>query len=295
MSLSPEQLAMRRTGISSSDVAAIVGLSPWETAHDVYAKKRGLVPDEEPTLRMRMGTALEDLLAELYTERTGQALVRTGLTYKSPHSAWMLATPDRFRPVAYPSLGPIHLAELKLAGDRLSEDWGADGDAVPDYVRCQCAWQMAVLEADRCDVAAIVGDEFKVFFLVRNLALESTLVDACAAFWRDTTRGIAPPVDGSPGSRRLLEALYHEQPPPTVLRATGPLERHIDRYVDAADALKAWEASKEEAANQIRAAMGEALADELHSARGKFYLRRSKGHERRTLRYIAPKKNRNEE
>ena len=39
-----EWLAERRKGVTSTDIAAIAGQSPWATALDVYLDKLGLSP-----------------------------------------------------------------------------------------------------------------------------------------------------------------------------------------------------------------------------------------------------------
>ncbi len=41
----PQYLEERRKGIGGSDIAAILGLSPWKTAYQVYQEKRKEVDD----------------------------------------------------------------------------------------------------------------------------------------------------------------------------------------------------------------------------------------------------------
>ena len=42
-----EWLAWRRSGIGASDVAGILGISPWASPFTVWADKLGLLPDED--------------------------------------------------------------------------------------------------------------------------------------------------------------------------------------------------------------------------------------------------------
>ena len=63
-----EWLKRRRAGIGGSDVAAILGISPWKTALDVYHDKTGAAKDEPETENMRLGTALEQFVADRFTE-----------------------------------------------------------------------------------------------------------------------------------------------------------------------------------------------------------------------------------
>ena len=61
-----EWLNYRRRGIGGSDVAAILGVSPFRTARDIYYDKIGVVavePDESNWVPLEMGNLLEDLVS----------------------------------------------------------------------------------------------------------------------------------------------------------------------------------------------------------------------------------------
>jgi predicted phage-related endonuclease len=47
--LTAEQLEARKAGIGGSDVASIVGISPWKTKHQLYLEKRGEIEEEQLT------------------------------------------------------------------------------------------------------------------------------------------------------------------------------------------------------------------------------------------------------
>ena len=55
-----EWLAIRRTGIGSSDIAGVLGLSPWASPYTVWADKRGRVPPVEQTEAMEGLGAVDD-------------------------------------------------------------------------------------------------------------------------------------------------------------------------------------------------------------------------------------------
>jgi hypothetical protein len=90
-------LAARRTGIGASEVAAVLGLSPYESPLDVYCRKLGLVPEKAETEAMRWGLRLEPLLAAEYAERTGYPLVATQVFLRHPDKPFLLATLDGVR------------------------------------------------------------------------------------------------------------------------------------------------------------------------------------------------------
>ena len=78
--LTDEQLAMRRQGIGSSDITAILGVSPYadHTPISVLMDKRGLVhrKPEDETPAMRLGHMLEDVAATMYVDDFGVELVK---------------------------------------------------------------------------------------------------------------------------------------------------------------------------------------------------------------------------
>ena len=75
-------LAYRRLGIGGSDVAAIMGISPFATIRDLYNDKTGVLPliDEEESnwVAKEVGHRLEDLVAEIFSRKTGLKYSRYG-------------------------------------------------------------------------------------------------------------------------------------------------------------------------------------------------------------------------
>jgi putative phage-type endonuclease len=91
---SPEWLAARRSLITATDIAVLMGDSPWKSEADLADEKRGLAPDQEPTLRMRTGLAMEPLIAAEYGRTTGRRLRRFHGLVVHPGIGWAAASPD---------------------------------------------------------------------------------------------------------------------------------------------------------------------------------------------------------
>ena len=70
---SEEWLSYRRRGIGGSDAAAILGISPWRTARDLYYDKLNVVKADmdENWVALEMGHLLEDLVARIFAKKTG--------------------------------------------------------------------------------------------------------------------------------------------------------------------------------------------------------------------------------
>lgn len=141
-------LDARLKGIGSSEAAAAIGVSRWESKSRLWAIKLGLIPAREPTLPMLLGTATEDLNAQLYQDATGVAIRRERRMLRSKAFPWMQASLDR--------RAADRVVELKYS-DR-SDDYGEPGtDEVPDEVLAQVIHQMVVTGLKRADVSLIVG------------------------------------------------------------------------------------------------------------------------------------------
>src|SRR4051812_1639091 len=72
--LSPAWYAARSTGIGASEIAAAAGLSRYATPLEIYARKRGLMPEIEDNDAMRLGRKLEPVVKSEFCERTGLTL-----------------------------------------------------------------------------------------------------------------------------------------------------------------------------------------------------------------------------
>ena len=66
-------LSYRKLGIGGSDVAAIMGISPFATIRDLYNDKLGIEPlveeEESNWVAKEVGHRLEDLVAEIFAKR----------------------------------------------------------------------------------------------------------------------------------------------------------------------------------------------------------------------------------
>lgn len=64
----------RRTYIGGSDAAAILGVSPWQTRYQLWAKKTGLIteaPDPEKEKIFARGKRLEPVVLQMFEDETG--------------------------------------------------------------------------------------------------------------------------------------------------------------------------------------------------------------------------------
>jgi putative phage-type endonuclease len=147
-------LTARRRGIGSSDVAAILGLSPNRTPVHVWRDKRG-DPIDEQTEPMLWGTLLEDTVAREWARRNRSVIQRVGLV-ANIDQPWMLATLDR-QVLECPLDRQVrqHCAlEVKCRNAYTAHRWRSD---VPDDVLAQTTWQTMVTGYDHIHTAVLIG------------------------------------------------------------------------------------------------------------------------------------------
>lgn len=251
MSLTPEQKEARRFTLGASDIAAVVGLNPWKTLHDVWLEKMGLA-DEQDSSTTRAGELVEPIALQLYAEETGAEIAHFGAVVH-PKQPWMSATPD-FAVFGRPVVG-----EAKFVGWRVALHWGDGPEDVPDYYRPQAEWQMEVCSAEQCHFAVLVGGpDFRTYRVKRDPELAGMLIDIGGKFWRDHVIARRPPaVDGSAGAREMLRKLFPRHK--LDLRPADPRATElVSEMIAARQALDEAEARKADIENRIREAIGDA-------------------------------------
>ena len=199
----------RRTYIGGPDAAMIMGMSPYGGAFDVWQRKAGLTGEmTDPPTVVRVGAALEDLVCELYQERTGSGLMAVE-TIIDPVDTWRGGSVDRL--ILDADGAPVGVLEAKVTSGWKRADYGEEGtDEVPDHFLIQCAWYMALLNLEWAELAALfLPHQFCTFRINRNMKLEAALIDRCRAFWFDhVVANVPPAVDGSDGADEYLQTVF---------------------------------------------------------------------------------------
>src|SRR5512141_1477370 len=89
---SAEWHALRRNGIGASEVAAILGLSPWQSPYSLWhAKAHGWITDPSP--EMQWGTAMEPVIRRQWAADHGIAVYTSG-TWAHHSRPWQRCNPD---------------------------------------------------------------------------------------------------------------------------------------------------------------------------------------------------------
>lgn len=255
MSLTLDQLALRREGITASDAVALSGTVPFKkrkTVYDVWMDK--VHPDKvkptEVTEAMELGHAAEPIIVDRVAKKLGLAVVYPQRTVRHPTIEWAMCTPDAVivsgtaRPGVMTTpmaMSPNHmvaeegLIECKLVGLFTAEHWGDNEDiehGPPDFVYTQCCWQAMVKQLPYVIVGAMIGTEIRTYRVEYDAGAREyaeALVEIGAKFRKDhVLTGRPPPVDGSEQSREMLAALFRKS---NGARVQAPLEAEMHARV----------------------------------------------------------------
>lgn len=240
--------------VSASKVAAIVGLSRWESPYSLWHRMAGHLAPEEPKDEFTVGHAFEPALAELWkSENTGWRLSRGEVQYFTDRYGFpAVATLDRRA-----SRGRSRrVVEFKTA--RSLEDWGDDfTDACPDDYVVQTIWQMGVTGWTKHPAhLTVMGPFFRwhTYEIPFDQAVFDELVDQSRRFWQSLADGVEPALDDTVPTYNCVRELHPDIDGSEVV---VPRELAVD-YLAAVEARKAAETAERGLKSELLALMGNA-------------------------------------
>lgn len=246
------------TYIGGSDIAALVGLSPYATALDVWAEKTRRA-SFKGNRRTRAGQVLEPGILALYAEEQDVDLWFPETMVTAGHTG---CTPDAVSSAGYD-------VQVKLVGISQAMRWadvpdGCTGneDGVPPEVLAQIhyeAWHIAELHGVRDvrgHVVAQVGTDQRVYDIGIDREFSASLIDIARRFWRDHVVTDRMPVV-TEADHETLDRLYPKIADRLLKPITADvhdLARHYDVYRAAESAAKK---RKGDVAAQLKALIGD--------------------------------------
>lgn len=197
-----EWLSYRRRGIGGSDAATIVGLQRFGSELELWADKRGLLPDKEDTEVMRQGRDFEEYVARRWSETTGKKVRKLNYIIMNPDYPYSLANIDR------EVVGENAGLECKTTSLYNKSDF--EGGEIPPAYYVQCQHYMAVMEYDRMYLAVLVlSGGFYTFQIERDEAEITALMAKEELWWMSYILvNEQPPADGSDSADEVLRKLH---------------------------------------------------------------------------------------
>jgi putative phage-type endonuclease len=203
----PEWRAVRRGGITATDLPKILGLSQYGNALSVWAHKRGELDDDEAGEAAQWGLILEDPVAVEWARRRNSGVRPVGVMANVEHP-WRRASLDRLVVPCPDGDGPCAL-QVKTTSWAVADRWRDD---IPDTVLAQVMWEMVVSGFKHEHVAALVGGQKLVDHRVDyDPTLAEFLIAEATRVWECVQSGQAPEAPPSALQRRILDALHPER------------------------------------------------------------------------------------
>jgi putative phage-type endonuclease len=255
---------LRAQDLTSTDIAALFGLSPYATAIDVWHNKRdgvtASVPDNE---RMKWGRRLESVVAHGIGEdqdwsvhpfpeygRLPEHRVGSSFDFLCGHRLLSARDLDA-------------ILEIKTV-DALAyrNGWTVEDDFIvaPDHIELQLQHQFLVSGLRTGYIGALIGGN-RVELLRREAddAVHAAILKRAADFWRSIEAGAPPPVVTADDARAYIRRQDHAEPG-KLLDARGDASLHtiLAEYQRAKLAQKQAEDAADVAKAALLAAIGDA-------------------------------------
>ena len=245
----PEKIVDRSQFIGSSDMAAILGLSPWMTPLELYLQKTGQAEpadaDPEKAKLFRRGKRMEPVIVNMLEEERGLQIVARNQRYTDPEFDFLRCEID----AETIDEGEHCNVECKSAHPMTAFKYGAEGtDETPIEYSTQAMFSLMVTGRKRCIFGVLFGaDNLVTYELKRDDEVIAEMRRRAVSFWRNhVLTGVPPTPINLPDVERMLK-----RTPPTRIEATPEVEKMINELEEARAIERSANAEAEERKFQL--------------------------------------------
>ncbi len=237
----------RKKGIGGSDVASILGVSPFRTALEVYHDKTS--PElllEEMNEDMQRGVRVEKYILQEYAERSEVQLATNIPTIVDKQYPFMRANIDAM------VVGQNVVIEAKSTKAPISSWEGG----IPEYYKAQVAYYAMLTDAEYVEVPVLFsGWKYACFTYWRDEEYEAHIKEAVINFWQEhVVKGIPP----KPTSTEELMAAYPRLENQKTIKADDDIRQKVYQLQEIGEQRKELEKQEKKLKTQIQGYMGDA-------------------------------------
>ena len=215
-----EFLARRKQGIGGSDVAAVLGVSPYRTPYQIWLDKTGQAPEREETEILHFGQVLEQVIADEFVRRNGVKVQKRNAMYRHKDHPELVANIDRY-------IVGGRILECKTCNAFAADKFGKDGDSVPDEYLLQVQHYMHITGIHEAVLAVLIGgNQYRQFELMYDWSLAEFAAAKCVEFWQKYVLTNTPP----PATEHDDLAEYYTAKPGACINASPEM---VDLIADA--------------------------------------------------------------
>lgn len=261
-----EWLKMKTLDVSSTEVAALFGLSKYNGVFELWHwKKQGIVPPFEENIRMKIGKTLEPKIAEYFAEANGWKI--RPMTEYWRHTGLRMGASFDFAVVS-PSVdgrveSDLAILEIKNVDSLVfRNEWidGPHGIEAPPHIELQVQQQLALTGLPKAYIGVLVGgNDAHLLERSPDEKIISAIKAKVAEFWISIEENRPPPPDFKRDAKFIAE-LYRHSEPGSVLDAADDAELAslAEGYRYACDKEKEAKLMKDTAKAQILMRIGTA-------------------------------------
>jgi putative phage-type endonuclease len=248
-------LELRRKDVTSTESAALFGLSPYVTEFELFYRKLGNVSDEiEQNERMTWGLRLQDAIAHGVAEDMGLTVRRINTYWR--HTDEHMGASFDFEIVSHAD-GP-GLMEVKNVDFRVYRDEWLDDEA-PPHIEIQVQHQLEVANREWALIVCLVaGNTPRVIRVARDRQVGEKLRAAIRRFWQRVDAKTPPAVDFIKDADTIREIYRNGSGAPLDAIGNNRLHSLALSYASAARDEKDAIARKEAARSEMLTLIGDA-------------------------------------
>lgn len=147
----------RRDSLGGSDMAVILGVSPYETTKlDIYNQKIGKKPvvSASPTQEIifNAGHFLENMVANLFSYQSGYEAYEIKGMFEHPRHPYLRGNIDRFYRIKG-SKEPLGFLECKTTSEYKKNEW--KDNQIPTQYKVQISTYMSITNMDSCKISCL--------------------------------------------------------------------------------------------------------------------------------------------
>ncbi len=239
-------LDLRAQDLTSTDIAALFGCSPYLTEFECWHRKKDkLIVKLQPNERIRWGNRLESAIARGIADDHAMEIRPMKEYIRIPELKLGSSFDFSVEKSDHVEEGILEIKNVDAL--QFKDGWIVDGDKVeaPLHIELQAQHQLLVSGRQYLAIGALVGGN-RVVLIHREADLEvhRAIITKAEAFWKSIDEGIVP----SPNFEKdasFISSLYKYAEPGKILEADKKIESLADMYKTLSDELKRVTSAKD--------------------------------------------------
>lgn len=226
-------LKERVKDVTSTEVSALYGLSPYKTDFELFHEKRdGLVVEIQDNDRMKWGRNLEPAIAQGVADDQGWKIAKLDV-YMRDIDVRMGSSFDY--QIVSSSDGPGILEIKNVDWLQFQQKWidhGNENYEAPEHIELQVQHQLEISGFEWAAIAVLVGgNEAKVLHRNRDRGIGADIRAKVTEFWERVKANRPPNPDYSKDAEFIIKSLATQVNAGEILEADVELETMIQEYL----------------------------------------------------------------